>query len=136
MTVDNQNACPNTREHLIHYGQKYSMKMYPKFQPRLSNARTVGNIGGKPISPWIDSAYFTYGALPPSSMNGIIYSIQGSPNTFLEGFYSIGLSWRGRRDGQIYESASTSAGPDDFDCLQNDLTGMSEQIHGFGMGWG
>ncbi|ESO85603.1 hypothetical protein LOTGIDRAFT_155091 [Lottia gigantea] len=116
MTVDNQNARPNTREKLLHYGRKYTLKMYPKFQPKLSSAKSVA-IGGKAISPWIDSAYFTYGASPASSMNGIIYTIQGSPNTFVEGFYSVGLSWKGRRDGQVYSAQASTSLSDQFEVL-------------------
>ncbi|ESP01644.1 hypothetical protein LOTGIDRAFT_177042 [Lottia gigantea] len=101
--------------------------MYPRFQPKLSAAKSVA-IGGKSISPWIDAAYFTYGASPASSMNGIIYTIKGSPNTFFEGFYSIGLSWRGRRDGQIYtvdKDLYSSAPCDDFEDLGMDGVGSS-----------
>ncbi|ESO85610.1 hypothetical protein LOTGIDRAFT_155098 [Lottia gigantea] len=59
MSIDNQNCCPNTRERLIRYGKKYKLRMYPKFQPKLSAAKSVA-IGGKSLSPWIDAAYFTY----------------------------------------------------------------------------
>ncbi|ESP03692.1 hypothetical protein LOTGIDRAFT_176372 [Lottia gigantea] len=120
MSIDNQNCCPNTRERLIRYGKKYKLRMYPKFQPKLSAAKSVA-IGGKSVSPWIDAAYFTYGASPASSMNGIIYTLIGSPNTFVEGFYSVGLSWKGRRDGQIYtvkDDVYSAATPEGFEVLE------------------
>ncbi|ESO85613.1 hypothetical protein LOTGIDRAFT_155101 [Lottia gigantea] len=46
MSLDNQNCCPNTREKLIRYGKKYTLKMYPKFQPKLSTAKSVAIGGG------------------------------------------------------------------------------------------
>ncbi|ESP03693.1 hypothetical protein LOTGIDRAFT_176373 [Lottia gigantea] len=88
-SIDNHNCCPNTRERLIRYGKKYKLRMYPKFQPRLSAAKSV--------------------------------AIGGSPNTFVEGYYSVGLSWKGRRDGQIYtvkDDLYSAATPEGFEVLE------------------